>query len=353
MTPCGLWGWCEREITKTVGSGRENHIVIVDRAVDFTRERAMLCAACGASFSAGLDWIETFSLGEHGCPRCGLTCEHEGGPQVTVRSDDVSLIDSQVAGLAWYHTSTGVDWPSASFDPARALTPSTIRRMGGARVVAEWRARQRQKALHVGTYEAAIHNMLRRMADEADCQAQFYLYRVELRADVTVRAGWLIDPSDGHGDVVLADVCPDGIDVARYLNYHEDPGGISLALARGAIATVQQWVVPLPPPLEDPRVADAIEQLARAAQLPPPEQEYLMGIRVRTQTNEERALRRITSDLSAVLPLNLQDPYRHGIMPATLSSRTDWARRAVGVVDAITEPHNVLTKLSREPVNHL
>ncbi|MGO1524313.1 MAG: hypothetical protein ACTHWO_10505 [Nesterenkonia sp.] len=36
------------------------------------------------------------------------------------------------------------------------------------------------------------------------------------------------------------------MDVARYLNYHEDPGGLSLALGRDAIAYVQQVTVPLP-----------------------------------------------------------------------------------------------------------
>ncbi len=44
-------------------------------------------------------------------------------------------------------------------------------------------AEHTSKALHVGTYEAAIENMLRRMNDELDSHAQFYLYRVELDLD--------------------------------------------------------------------------------------------------------------------------------------------------------------------------
>lgn len=120
-----------------------------------------------------------------------------------------------------------------------------IIRAGGDARVAEWAARQRAKALHVGTYEAAIHNMLRRMRDQPDHGSQFYLYRVHLRPSVVVREGWLIDHRNFVGDVVLEEVCPPGVDVARYLNYHEDPGGLSLALGRRAITSVQQVAVPL------------------------------------------------------------------------------------------------------------
>lgn len=37
------------------------------------------------------------------------------------------------------------------------------------------------RELHVGTYETAIENMLRRMHDEAEAQSVFYLHRVALR----------------------------------------------------------------------------------------------------------------------------------------------------------------------------
>ncbi len=52
--------------------------------------------------------------------------------------------------------------------------------MGGDKHVAAWAARRRAKALHIGTYEAAVHNMLRRIRDQADRGNQFYLYRVHL-----------------------------------------------------------------------------------------------------------------------------------------------------------------------------
>ena len=144
--------------------------------------------------------------------------------------DDRALDEDKIAQFAWYHTTTLPDWPSRNFDPAADLTSETRRRIGGAKQVAAWAARQRGKALHVGTYESAIHNMLRRMDDQADHGSQFYLYRVLLTPSVVVREGWLIDPANFAGDVVLDEVCPPGVDVARYLNHHEDPGGLSLAL---------------------------------------------------------------------------------------------------------------------------
>ncbi|MET9502784.1 hypothetical protein ABZY42_13805 [Streptomyces sp. NPDC006622] len=76
-----------------------------------------------------------------------------------------------------------------------------------------------------------------------------------------VREGWLVDPSNFVGDVGLDDVCPPGVDAARYLNYHEDPGGLSLALGRDAIASVQRIAVPLPDTWDGGWVRDAVAWL--------------------------------------------------------------------------------------------
>ena len=44
--------------------------------------------------------------------------------------------------------------------------------------------------------------------------------------------------------MTLNEVCPPGVDVARYLNYHEDLGSLSLALGSEAIASTQQIAIP-------------------------------------------------------------------------------------------------------------
>jgi hypothetical protein len=150
----------------------------MERRIDFSRDRHMLCGRCGHRWVVDLDWIDRWEQGRESCPGCGTTCEHEHSPRVTVDPDDPALDDDQVARLAWYHTSTHPDWPARQFDPVAELTALTRSRMGGEDTVAECAAYQRAKALHVGTYEAAVHNMLRRIHDQADHASQFYLYRV-------------------------------------------------------------------------------------------------------------------------------------------------------------------------------
>ena len=119
-------------------------------------------------------------------------CEHEDAPRVTVDPDDPALDDDRVAVLSWCHSSTHPDWPTRGFDPAAVLTPETRMRMGGDVNVTAWAARQRANAPQVGTYEAAVHNMLRRIRNQANHGRQFYLYRVRL------------DPEA----VVLDEICP-------------------------------------------------------------------------------------------------------------------------------------------------
>lgn len=99
----------------------------------------------------------------------------------------------------------------------------TQQAMGGLARVTAFEDRLRRKALHVGTYEAAIHNMLRRIADQADRGKQFYLYRVHLVPAITVRESWISDPGGFVGDVPLTEVCPPGIDVTRS-EYSRGPG---------------------------------------------------------------------------------------------------------------------------------
>jgi hypothetical protein len=98
-------------------------------------------------------------------------------------------------------------------------------------------------ALHLGTYEAAIESMLRRMRDEGDAGAQFYLHRVSLR-----RHGPIIE--EGWRDENLeeaAQITQDGLresDVIRYLNVRESPGSISLAVRPEAIDSIQRNSLP-------------------------------------------------------------------------------------------------------------
>jgi len=319
----------------------------MERQVDFSRDRRMLCGACGRRWLVDLDWIDRWEQAKETCPGCGITCEHEDSPRVTVNADDPALDDHQVARFSWYHTSTQQDWPTPDLDPTTRLTAETRARMGGDERVADWAERQRARALHVGTYEAAIHNMLRRIQDQADHGAQFYLYRVHLKPSVVVRAGWVVDPSNFVGDVALDEVCPPGVDVARYLNYHEDPGGLALALGRDAIASVQQVAIPLLGVWDVGWVRDAVAALGHAVETVAPSSSRLSRFR-RMSSPRVRMSHELVAALAGRLPISLQDQFTAAAAFAEGDDPVRWARRTSGLVRLIEEPGHVLAMLDRQ-----
>lgn len=298
----------------------------MERPIDFWPDRHMLCGNCGDPIVVDLDWIELWECGKEGCPRCGLTCEHENAARVTVDPDDPALEDDHVASFFWYHTSTAPDWPVQDFDPTADLTAEDRRKMGGDVGIASVAAVYRAKALHVGTYAAAVHNMFRRMGDQADRDNQFYLYRVHLRPDVVVKKDWVPDPSDWLDTVVLEDVCPPGIDVTRYLNYHEDPGGLSLVLGRNEIASVQQVAIPLlDAGADDNWTLSAIKELEEASDTPVCEQDILGSWRPgplpRAQVGQE-----LGEALAARLPVNLRRQFKSAVSFSEGEDPAQWAR---------------------------
>ena len=108
------------------------------------------------------------------------------------------------------------------------------------------------KALHVGTYEAAVENMLRRMDDQSDAASQFYLHRVQLRTDCAIEPGIHKEPTDWMGDAHLEGKCGPGVNVLRYVNVHEDQSSVSLAIEISAVWRVQSIPIPLPVDADDP-----------------------------------------------------------------------------------------------------
>lgn len=324
----------------------------MERLIDFSRDRHMLCRSCGQRFLVDLDWIHRWEHEQEKCPGCAMTCEHEDAPRVTIDPADPVLDDDCVARLSWYHTSTHPDWPPKDFDPAAGMTAETRQRMGGDRQVAAWAARQKRKALHVGTYEAAVHNMLRRGRDQADNGSQFYLYRVRLEPSVVVRADWVIDPSNFVGDVVLDEVCPPGIDVARYLNYHEDPGGLSLALGRDAIAGVQRVAVPFTDAWDESWVRDAVAALENTTSNVAPATGKLSRFH---QQSSPRVVAgcELGAVLARRLPVNLQGQFASSTTFVEGDDPVRWARRTSGLLKLIEDPGRVLAALDEADLRHV
>ncbi|WP_162819250.1 hypothetical protein, partial [Leifsonia aquatica] len=264
---------------------------------------------------------------------------------MTVDPKDAALHDMDVPNLTWYHTATQPNWPTPSFDPGALLTPETRLRMGGDGHVQGWVERQRSQALHVGTYEAAVHNMFRRIEDQADHGNQFYLYRVHLHPTVTVREGWLIDPSNFAGDVVLNEVCPPGVDVTRYLNYHEDPGSVSLALGRQAISRTQQIAIPHDDATAAEWVTQAVKELEQATSSPLPPDRPWRSTRITPQSARSRKAQEIVEPLTATLPANLRSGFIAAVRFHNTMEPSTWANYVAGLLSVIQTPHRITALL--------
>lgn len=231
----------------------------------------MRCGSCGHKWHVTAEWIARFNQALETCPACGTDCQGEDRPEFCVVPDEPLHNDGVTREHYWYHSSTHSNWPDKDFDPAAELTEITIRRMGATSgAVESWADRQKSKALHLGSYEAAIENMFRRMRDQGDDGAQFYLYRVQLTRDCVIEPGIQREPTNWIGDANLADVCRPGVQVLRYVNVHEDPSSVSLAIELNAIHGVQGIAIPLQVEASDTRIVEAVARLRNAASEPTP-----------------------------------------------------------------------------------
>lgn len=324
---------------------------MIERPVDFNRSRALVCGQCDARFDADLEWLDRWSYNDEACPGCGVTCEAEKAPRVTVDPHDAALDDSNVAQAAWYHTSTHPDWPTKEFNPARSISNECQGLMGGKLVVDQWVSRQRGKALHIGTYEAAIHNMLRRISGQNDGSRQFWLYRVHLKPGIRLRPGWITDPGDWVGDVPLTTVCPPGVDATRYLNRSEDPGGISLALGPTAIASTQQIQVPIPAATDPAEAARALAAFNAPPSTQPPPWALKLSYPLppNARADHWKRARTAAAPLATQLPINLKSEFLDAASATSIEDPDAWLSYAQGLLDLVIDPTRTLAELDAQP----
>lgn len=220
-------------------------MTLVERNDGFDYDLRMLCDCGLSSPLSAADYEEGAHQSRMTCVHCGDSIHY--GPAVAAVRDvnDPALHDEALHTFAWYHTSTQPDWPSPTFtadfiegiDERDLLMPSRE----------EYIAHHTSKALHVGTYEAAIENMLRRMNDELDSHSQFYLYRVALRLDSQrINPGYRDENHEIASDISTDELDELNLAAVRYLNVHEAIGTLSLAIAPKSIHAVQRLALPLP-----------------------------------------------------------------------------------------------------------
>jgi hypothetical protein len=136
-----------------------------ERSDGFAHRYLMRCSCGGVSpISAENYYAEMTRQAHMPCRHCHGTIHF--GPAVAALRDpsDPALDNEKINRLAWYHTSKTAVWPSATYaNDHRAALEEMARRF---RLHPEHAVEPHlDKALHVGTYEAAIENMLRRMHD--------------------------------------------------------------------------------------------------------------------------------------------------------------------------------------------
>lgn len=195
-------------IIRCVGRGIYAFDVLVDggglleRPIDFGYAYRMRCSRCGrASSLTGAEYLRLNDEAEAhvDCAYCHSNIHF--GPLAAASRDenDRALDDAVLNRVSWYHTSTYFDWPSAAFETEQRASLSTERVRALLRDPERVLSTMLQKALHLGTYEAAIENMYRRMRNQGDASSSFYLHRVEIgirggrvNAGTIRRAVWMM-----------------------------------------------------------------------------------------------------------------------------------------------------------------
>jgi hypothetical protein len=328
---------------------------MIEQAVDFERLRGMRCGSCRYEWKSDAEWLDRFHQGDEACPECGTDCQVEERPDFWAVQDDPSYDDSKVGDLYWYHTSTHANWPDRTFDPTACLTDKTKQRFQhigtDGRALERWAQGQMTKALHLGTYEAAIENMLRRMRDQDGSNDQFYLYRVHLSRNAAIEPGVHKEPTNWVGDVQLAKVCAPGINTFRYVNTHEDPSSISLAVTLDAIVAVQAMPISLAVDATHPWVTAAAARLLAAAALPAPQpRTELERMRRHMPSALPNEAHKLEKEVADTLPFGLRRRL-HARFDATnlMTDPSAFPSKLIGLAQLVRNPLVVLDLLDAQP----
>ncbi|MBN7300821.1 hypothetical protein IUQ79_02840 [Mycobacteroides abscessus subsp. bolletii] len=176
--------------------------------------------------------------------------------------DDPALDDESVSQLAWYHTSTYPDWPSPRYLHETRHRLESLRRPT-FQYFDSMLHNELSKALHVGTYESAIENMLRRMRNQSDASSHFYLHRVALRIASSELGSLRNENAEKVSRLLVHDLTARRLTALRYVNVYESPGSISLAIDPIVIEYVQSIPIPVRAGLQQP-TAEAVAAVAAA-----------------------------------------------------------------------------------------
>lgn len=328
----------------------------IDRAIDFDRARWLQCPGCRHTWAAGWDFVEKWDECEAGCPSCGILADDAlvDRPPYIHAPDEAMANDLLVRDSSWFHTSFHSDWPRANYNPLDDYSPAAARQIqqevwGGHD---RWIWQQKNRALHVGTYESAIANLYRRLAHQSGYHdLNFHIYRLQLADTAVVRPGIFPKLSNFVGDADLDEVCPWPNEVSRYTNIHEDESSVSLAVRRCAILRIQSIKI-LDLPVNPKEVEMLTHQLETAELLPPPPlRKNLLG-RLTTQgSNLQTEGSKVVATLCADIPRRIREDFGRGMIQKLnkdIAPET-WAHWALGVRELAINPAGMLEILKSQP----
>lgn len=218
--------------------------VPIERDIDFNYGFRVMCPSCASShWHTAEEYLD--SLGSE-----AKTCKGSGKKTLVVAPDHLGLRDQSdpVAGSKelhdyyWYHSTPCPDWPPTAYQWSEETQIGYERTLKGDALENVRRSKEDQ-ALHLGTYEAAVENVLRRMDAEGERDVQFYLHRVQLKEGLKFNDK--PRPDAAVEKTTQAAIREKKLSGIRYLNNRESPGSVSLAVVREAIASSQ--CIKMPP----------------------------------------------------------------------------------------------------------
>jgi len=344
-----------------------------ERPIDFGHDRSVYCRACRRKSKVDDSWMSALTKSVICCPACSKQWEAPTDFCFDFNDDDQMKHAHNVTSAYWYHTSLHPDWLLAEFDPEIKLTE--VERVHAERYasggVAGWASRQKAQALHIGTYEAAIENMLRHMFERGAEQKQFYLYRVVLNDDCKILDEVHPEPPAAWGSTAVNDILGNSLEVYRYVNACEDKSSISLALTNRAVSKVQMIPIPILTLQGIARVDELVERLKEAERTPAtplaaPKMDFEDKLReifgaprkdsvgkLGTETSKNRfgeELRKVSKELAADLPESIKE--KVNMPPITVRSGQEirsLVEKLVGLHTLVAEPCKVLTELDKQP----
>ncbi len=193
--------------------------------------------------------------------------------------------------------------------------------------------------------------MFRRMTDQNGTDEQFYLYRVRLRSHASIEPGVHPERANIMGDVQLAELGAAGSDILRYVNTHEDPSSVSLAVRLEAILAVQVLPIPLPVSAGDAWVSAAATRLLDAASRPAPEPKTKLE---RMQRHRPSALSieasKLEEEVADRLPFGLRDRFHRLFDEKNLTAEpAAFPSKLIGLAALVNDPLVVLELLETVP----